>query len=163
MVYYNTANADTNAPITTVCEPTLVQFGASLLCFTVNPQNLIEVTNLQVGTASTVTTTTLQTDVAPAVTVDPTGTMLIVAYKQPGNGGKPLMFTSSGDGVTFAAPQNLKTGSQQQGTKAAPAMLALNTGQILLVFPSGSGGGSYSLCPSDLWTQPSGLNVLPPS
>jgi hypothetical protein len=163
MVRYNTTNAATNAAISTVCEPTLLQFGESLLCFTVNPQNFIEVTNLQEGTASTVTTTTLQTDVAPAVTVDPTGTMLIVAYKQPGSGGKPLMFTSSGDGVTFAAPQNLKTGSQQQATKSAPAMLALNTGQILLAFQSGSGNGSYSVCPSKLWTQPNGLNVVPAS
>jgi hypothetical protein len=163
VVNYNTTNATTNAPILTICEPTLVQFGESLLCFTVNPQNFIEVTSLQTNMPSPVTTTTLQTDVAPAVAIDPTGALLILAYKQPGTGGKPLMFTSSADGATFAAPQSLKTGSQQQATKTAPAMLALKTGQILLAFQSGTGNGSYSMCPSNLWMQPNGINAVPAS
>lgn len=160
-VSYNTTNAATGQPIDTICEPTLVAFGGALYCFTVNPQQFIEVTKLSVNGPSSVTTTTLQTEVAPAVTVDPSGTILVLVYKQPGGGGKPLMFTSSSDGITFAAGQNLKAGGQQQGTQTAPAMLALNTGQILLVFQSGSGSGSYSVCPSNLWTQPNGLNVPP--
>jgi hypothetical protein len=151
------------AGVSTICEPALILFKGNLYCYTVNAQQYIQVTQISQGKACQVTTTGIQTDVAPAVTVDPTGTIVILVYKKPGSGGQPLMFNSSADGTTFNPQgQNLIAKGKQQGTKAAPTLLSLKTGQILLVFQSGSGSGSYSLCPSSLWTQPNGLNVIPP-
>jgi hypothetical protein len=162
-VVYNTTNSSTLGPIYTICEPTLILFNGNLYCYTVDPQNYIQVTQLSATQPSPVTTIPFETDVAPAVTVDPSGTIVILVYKQPGSKGQPLMYTSSTDGVTFAAAQNLKTGNQQQATQAAPTLLALKTGQIVLAFQSGTGNGTYSLCPSGLWMQPNGLNVIPAS
>jgi hypothetical protein len=149
----------TDKPVVTLCEPVLVVFQNILYCFYVNTSNLVQYVALEsTGPAGVLPPFIGSTDKAPAVTVDPTGTLLLTCVKLPGSGGRSMVYAWTNDFNTWT-PQ----GVAGQVTSQAPVLFASNTGAILLAFHSGTNNSIFCMNPLQYWYLPSGVNAVPAS
>jgi hypothetical protein len=152
-----------NSPVSTNCEPVLLTFQGGLYCFFVNTSNVIQYLRLdQPSSIVTVGSPGFTTDAAPGVATDPTGSLVILCYKTEGGTNSEIWCTWSADLNSWFTPQDTK-----QRTSTAPTLYASNTGQILMAYRSGSGGGGdarmFTTNPLSYWYLPNGLNVIPGS
>jgi hypothetical protein len=144
-------------------ETTLLSFQDQLLCFYVNEWQ--QLAYVRVDTTGNKVQPIISpdglmaTDAPPGVTVDATGTLLILCYKKPGTDGE-IMVSWSADLNTWAVP--VDTGQQ---TSMGPTLLGSDSGQILMAYRSGSGNNEdtrmFTSNPVKYWYLPNGMNAIP--